>query len=568
MRVLNLVVGVLLVLLATTFFWFIYSLAVNIPYIDDYAFFDYTLRLIDAPSIGEFWKVLWAQHGGHRIVLTKLSFLIQYLLTGEINYRQKILIETFFIWSFFWLFWYVFRKNSIPFFYLLPVGFILFSPIYYQDIFWNMTAWQHAGSTLLITLCFYFLCLSRRHSFLIALLFGVMVTFNNGNGWLSLFIGGGLLLLQKRNKRAVIWLIFCAVLSLVHLTDSAQELHGTFSAKYFFQTLCVFLGSIFFFVRGNQSDNFYGGLGLLGAGLLLMILLLSVYLKLVRNNKLAITISHKITSHAINLAILGLTACMIFTAIGAGLLRQSKGFVVWPHYMIYSVFTALCIYALTIVLLPNKYRMMAGVSGVLFSMLIEIGGILFAFPDAVVFRKQLISDAFKLKNEKVNKKPLTYINPISIGKSRYSEMVARGMYHLPSTPLDELSAQVFGEIIDTSLTPNVDMLLQIQTETGSGRTIGLSNQKLFAGGSHSVYVLLKNKEEVYLIAPKPGLLSNRRTLLRSGKIYQDGFSIDLFRTNYTSGNYQLGLILPIDKGFRVVYTSQQITIKNPDPGKD
>lgn len=562
MRVLNLMTGLLLVLLFGLFFYFIYDQAVNIPYIDDFAFFDYTLRMIDATTISEFWQVLWAEHGGHRIVLTKLSFLVQYFLTGEINFRQKILFESIFIWSFFGLFLYVFRKNSIPLFYLLPVGLILFSPIYYMNVFWNMTIWQHAGSTLLLLLCFYFLCSNHRYSFFIAMILAIAVTLNNGNGWLSVFIGGGLLMIQERRSRLIPWLLFCGVLSVTHLLGNTAAPHQELSLRYVFQTICVFAGSIFFFVRGRTSDNFYGGLGLLATAVTLFWVPLSVRWNLMKSSKWAESISDKILNSGANSAVLGGLGCMILTAVGAGVLRQSKDFVVWPHYMLYSVFTVLFVYTLVIVFLPTKYRFIVGFAGIGFSALIAIGGLLFTLPQAMVYKQQLLADAFKLKYVKMVGKPLLYNNPITIGQRRYAEAIKRGMYHPPSTSMDAIASSVFGAQIDTSLFSGT-YRLDIKKEAATGRTIELSNQTLLAGGKEPVYVVLKNKQETYLIAPKPTLWGNRKMLFRHGAIVQTGFSVDLFRTNYTSGDYQLGLILPTQRGLRVVYTRQQITIKNP-----
>lgn len=562
MRILNLMAGLLLVLLFGIFFYFIYDQAINIPYIDDFAFFDYTLRMIDAASFSEFRQVLWAEHGGHRIVLTKLSFLLQYLLTGEIDFRQKILFETFFIWSFFGFFLFVFHKNSIPLFYVLPVGLILFSPIYYMNIFWNMTIWQHAGSTLLLVLCLYFLCSNHRYSFFIAMMLAIAVTLNNGNGWLSVFIGGWLLMIQKRRSRLLPWLLFCGVLSVTHLLGNTPAPHQELSLRYVFQTICVFTGSVFFFLRGRDTDNFYGGLGLLATAVILVLIPISVRWRQWTNSKFFVSISDKIINNAVNSAILGGVGSMILTAVGAGVLRQSREFVVWPHYMLYSVFTVLFVYTLVIISLPNRYRLIVGAAGVGFSALTAIGGVLFALPQAMVYKQQLLADAFKLKYVKMDSKPLLYNNPVTMGQLRYPEAVKRGMYHLPSTPMDELTPSVFDVQADSSLFSDTQWF-EIEKEAATGRTIKLLNKNLLAAGKEPVYVVLKNKEETYLIAPKPILSGNRKMLFRRGEIFLPGFSVDLFRTNYTSGDYQLGIILLTQQGPRVVYTRQQITIKNP-----
>ena len=558
--------GFIILLLAGAFFYMIYQQAVNIPYVDDFAFFDYTLRMMDANDFGAFWNVVWARHSEHRIVLTKLSFWMQYALTGQLNFRQKILVETYFIWSFFGVFWYTFRKNTVPFLYLLPVALILFSPIYYMDVFWNMTTWQHIGSALLISLCFYFLCTLSRRAFAAALLLGVLVTLSNGNGWLCLFTGGVLLLFQKRYRTLLIWLGFCTVLAIICLMGNVPMHYHQLSPLYVFQTICVFLGSTFFFLRGHQPDNFYGGLALLLMGAILLSVLFLVNRNLLKGSKAAIAVSNKITQSAANLSMVGVIACMFLTAVGAGLLRQSTEFAIWPHYMVYSVFTVLFTYALTIILLPNQYRPLAGGVGVVLATLVAIGGLLWAFPDLEVFRKQLLADAFKLRNEQPTGKPIVYVNPVTIGQSRYREAVQHGLHHLPSTPFDGLAAHVFGQSIDSALLSK-NYALQIVNDPDTGRTIGLSNDSLPVGGRHLVYVILKNAEETYLIAPKPNLLSNRRVLLSTGQLYRNGFTVNLFVTNYTTGVYDIGLILPEKEGYRVVYTGQQITVRNPDPVK-
>lgn len=563
MKTINFCCGICLLTVAGAFFYLIYREAVNIPYLDDFAFFNYTLSMTDASDFGAFWEVLWKKHGDHQIVLSKISFGIQYLMTGQLNFRHRILAEALYIPIILYLFYYTFCQNNVPFWYLLPVGLVLFTPVYYMNVFWSCTAWQNMGAILLMALCFYFLSSESRFSFPTAMGLGILLMLTGGNGWFCLYVGGFLLFLQKRFTEMIRWLLFCFVLSALFLENGTPNPHQNPNAYYIFQTMCVFLGGVFIYVRMHPADNFYGGMIIVTINTLFIAALVLTNLKIIKKPQWLMHSLKSIPKSAVNSALVGVICSLMITAIGAGILRQSPNFTLWPHYMIYAVAALLSFYTLIIILLRSKLRVIVGVVGVGFAFFSVIGSILWAVPEVIVHRKQLVADAFKLKFENVGREPDLYVNPVTMGMRRFQEAIKRGLYTLPATPLEPLAKQVFGSWQDTFLL-STDINLLIEKEETTGRAVGILNRDIQAYGDHSAYLILKNTNETYLIAPNPNLQNNRMKLLTAGVIFQQGFKIDLFKTNYRSGNYKIGLILPDEAGrYRVVYTRYEIVILNP-----
>jgi hypothetical protein len=80
---------------------------------DDYeAILEGTMRLLDAPSLGEWVQALLRQHNEHRIVVTRLVALAMAELTGRINFRILMLLASLGLAAIIFQLWVEFRDRA------------------------------------------------------------------------------------------------------------------------------------------------------------------------------------------------------------------------------------------------------------------------------------------------------------------------------------------------------------------------------------------------------------------------------------------------------------------------
>ncbi|WP_265990407.1 hypothetical protein [Larkinella insperata] len=217
--VLNWITGLTVLFVIGFFLYYVDAYSVNFPFQDDNSL----LQIIHEIRKDQGWKSNFTQlfrpENDHRIFVPRLISYLDYLLTGHLNFKLFIFVAavnlvlvTAFIYR-------LFRRLALPFYYFLPIPFLLFQPQYHEVSIWALTGLQHITLLLLLACC---LTLLRKPTALrlgIAVVLATLATFTHGNGILVFATGCFLLLLERKYKSLIPWGVFMALALVFYLSD-------------------------------------------------------------------------------------------------------------------------------------------------------------------------------------------------------------------------------------------------------------------------------------------------------------------------------------------------------------
>lgn len=203
----------------------VYKYAVNIPDWDDYdAILRFLNKLVDEQDFLSKIKIIFSQHNEHRILFDRLVILGDYLIEGAVDIRVLIWVGNLVFIALFLLLAKVFRDHvSSNWLLFIPVPFLMFSVVSYENYLWAMASLQNVGVVLFSLASLYFLLRSdrlQRREFVWACLLAVLATYTSGNGLLSFGVGG-LALLVRREKWS-----YVAIWSAVAVISVAFYFYG------------------------------------------------------------------------------------------------------------------------------------------------------------------------------------------------------------------------------------------------------------------------------------------------------------------------------------------------------
>lgn len=207
----------------------------NIPTADD---FQATLNFVYAyfftnKNTHERWLLLFSQHNEHRILVSRLTTLALYELTGRVNLLTLLWVQQLFWLSFVGL---IARLGQSVRLWQsgwlgLPVVLLLFHPNTYETL---LNVW--GGSQTYPTLLFTVVSLCALHQstrqpqvycwMAIAIGAGGLATFSFGSGFL-VWLGGAVYLLYCRRFSALFaWLLAAALLLVFYLWQYERPIHS------------------------------------------------------------------------------------------------------------------------------------------------------------------------------------------------------------------------------------------------------------------------------------------------------------------------------------------------------
>ena len=191
----------------------------NIPYLDDYIFISFINDFKNSTSLSDKLSLIFSPHNEHQIFTTKVFFLIQYYLLGELNFKYFTLIPIF---SFLVLFSYVLHKLKNFKDYLFFVPLLLFIPIDNLSN-WSMVALCWGQVLFYGILSLYLLSLKKNTYFIFSIIASILCSFSLAQG-LLVYISGTILvffLFLKKEKQLyhiLIWILIGIVNWSVYFT--------------------------------------------------------------------------------------------------------------------------------------------------------------------------------------------------------------------------------------------------------------------------------------------------------------------------------------------------------------
>ncbi len=355
----------IILLLATLFYAAIYRYAINVPVVDDLLYID-SIRRITTPgvSFAEVARVLVEQHNDHRILLSRLVVLADYLVKGQVNYRTLTIVGSLSVAGLFWQLYRIFREANLSVWLVLPVALLLFQPSYQDDVWGVLCLLQHTLTLFLTVIVFRLITRPEPSAQVGALALGGLVLYSNSNGlfmWAAVVV---FLALRQRWRWAIAWVAAGLVLILLYF-----KVDYTFISKNSLATVAEHPGWI---VKSVLSAM--GGAAYFDGRKWLLLPMLWAVMGLGMTVLLIITISWvrvllwpKKPVYAPLVPFLGIAFVLACSTGASALTRSDGGLMVPDRYQIFAVSYLIVIYGLLLLQVPTRWKTSVGLVSVGFT---------------------------------------------------------------------------------------------------------------------------------------------------------------------------------------------------------
>lgn len=214
--------------------------SVNIPLQDD---FDSIGMLVEHfADLHSVWaKVQWiltAQHVQYKLIFLQTIAALQYVVTGNTNYRTLQLLGDLSMPAIVLLLWLIFSRGNRP----VPQRLWLFTPVpciilavrYWESVNWAMSGLQNMAVIPFALATLYFATQNRRRSFAITVLFLLLTISASGNGFFLSAVLLYLLVSERRLRHAAVALgvtLLMAAIYAIHYQVYSIERPISFAAS-------------------------------------------------------------------------------------------------------------------------------------------------------------------------------------------------------------------------------------------------------------------------------------------------------------------------------------------------
>jgi hypothetical protein len=188
---------------------FVQQFALNLPHWDDYDAILNFLVQFKQGSLSYKLSLLFTQHNEHRILSSRLAYVLYYYVLGSINFRNIIFLNAVILLLTYCVFlWFI--KKALPIFWpaaALALSLCMFDVNNFENAQFAMNGMQNYGVILLfVSSIFFYNKDSKKYVPLAVLLQGICV-FSSGNGNVASFFILLFVLFSGNNKKRMIALV-------------------------------------------------------------------------------------------------------------------------------------------------------------------------------------------------------------------------------------------------------------------------------------------------------------------------------------------------------------------------
>lgn len=249
-----------------TLTWYLlYRYTCNIPNADDFDMYLGSVRDLESATSWSSWcAVLFARHGEHFIVTTKLFALGLAHLVGEINFRAVIFVGNAGV-LLAWLSLCALAERGERCVVAGMLGVLLFSPLYTQASLWAAAGIEHLWVMVFALGALLLERSSKQWRSLPQIMLATLAALTQGNGIFTTLALSMVSLLRRSYWRCVGWGSIFLLSSLVHvLLGSGAILSGEGRVKVLWRVVPYVLG----FLGGPFAPTFWSGVGVGAVGVL------------------------------------------------------------------------------------------------------------------------------------------------------------------------------------------------------------------------------------------------------------------------------------------------------------
>lgn len=233
------------------FFLILDAHLVNIPFTDDFNLLETVYNYQQAPDFTSKIEVLFEQVNQHRFAFERIVMLVMVFFAGTVNIKTQIILGDLALLGMAYLLFKSLKKENLSFLYFIPVPYLLFSLIFWENAYWGIAALQNTPLIFFAFLTAYSVGRGDSRGFYFGILAALLTTFASGSGLLAWIIGAVILLFQKRYKLLTGWLIAAAGVILFYFLFDYQVIPAT-GEKAWTHPLYNFI-----FVLGFWGNAFY-----------------------------------------------------------------------------------------------------------------------------------------------------------------------------------------------------------------------------------------------------------------------------------------------------------------------
>lgn len=548
----------LIVLLVVAHYGLAFRFALGTFFWDDYSLLHYLVSLHHEDLSGAF-RETFAQQNEHRIGLPRLLTLLVQRSFGHLDWYVLNALANLSALGIGWLGLRVLHRLGLSVVYAVPVAFFLFQPQYYENVFWTISVLQQLVILFLALLVMSLLPRPSTGSFAWALGLTFMATFSNGNGMFIFLAGLPVLLAQRRWRHLGVWAGVMVASIALYFYGLQQGQNANFAGSLsdplrLLGGLFVFLGAFTdAFAAANTTAALLGGLVLVGG--------LTVFSGWVFWLSFS---RHRPTPTSDDFFIVGSFVFLALTAAAATLSRSWAGWEVLmaSRYQHYTAITLMLAYlALVRTTAPTPRRWVVAGSTVL--------GSLFCFFSYTTYTERVVEFYQRTSAETFNWRHnghfVSYPPFMNLSmRATVDEAVGRGIQRFPRPAFTAFETRL---LLPPDTARLVPVALRLNRVSGM---IGNESRPFLRVEADSLppapgkpdggtYLVLKSDRHTYLMATHQRT-AGRRTLLRTGRFWADGFHADVLLQSLPSGTYRVGLYRYDGSGHSLVYTRYVITV--------
>ena len=549
----NLITALLILFPVIIFYWVFQKYAVNTPHWDDFAIRNTLAKILETDSISEKIKLLFSQHNEHRILLTRISAWLVFLLQGTLNLKSLMFIGFFALIGLLAIFFQISKKNKLPLFAFVPISFILFNVGLFENTFWGMASVQNFGVIFFAFLTFYWLVFSienqNKYFFYLALFSCFIGVFTSGNGIVIPLIGCMVLLVQQRKKQLFIWLsssIIFIVSFFFNFQKNPENLVKTNFSDYksIIKGIFATLGSILDSSAIAPSKHLDLAMTL---GLFLFIFMcMFAYKVILKKYNRA---SFRLSQHTNDLFLLACLAFIGITTVGIVLARiyYEMDILLTSKYKIYSILNIIIFYLVCINSLAERYKNNFIQLAIFFSFFFNFYTYFADYQNIRYLTQERITDQFKQQYSDKSFPAKGIMRVLQQHETAFYDSMIDEIWQVQDSTLQNLKIEERAE----------NFFLTLQK---SGEVIDLTNPE------SGLYYILKSEKNIYLYPSHINTLGIKayldRHFLANNQLKIINFRTIINRLYIQSGNYRIGTIMVENESKTVVWSNQTIKIRH------
>jgi hypothetical protein len=351
---LALAVSFLIVLLYASYNYFF---SVNFPFQDDFLLIQF-IQTISDESLGA-WDILrelFKTFNDHKAVVPRFIALVEYVLTGTLNFRFYLFLVTVNIIYIFYFLYLQFRKTKLPVYYFLPALFLYFHPLYHDISGWALNGMQHTFLTAFTVTALIFAGRKSNFSLALAIICCFLATFTHGNGILSYpaLVFYFLCIKDFRKAGIIVLAMFVSLGVYMMGYESGQATHLPDDAVTFITSLFGFIGSqVSLWGRVELWSTLFG-IVICISGLLLVFRIVKHYKRNESSLKPGV------------LELLSLLVFIFITSLVIAVFRSWAGTTITSRFQLYTCMSTVIFYIFLLNYLPlfRKRLVLAGMIGI------------------------------------------------------------------------------------------------------------------------------------------------------------------------------------------------------------